>query len=130
MSSIRDELAVYGKLSILYVEDEVVVAEQMEKVFCRFCDDVTITHNGVEAVEELSKRSFDLVITDIHMPRMDGVELSRYILANIPNQKLIVLTAYNQPEEMCAVEELGITNILSKPVSMVGLVEGIKKALN
>jgi CheY-like chemotaxis protein len=129
MSSIKDEMVEFGKLSILYVEDEVAIAEQMKKVFNRFCDDVTVAYNGIEAIDELSKRSFDLVVTDIHMPRMNGVELSRYIVANIPSQKLIVLTAYNQPEEIAAIEELGIKNILNKPVSMASLIEGVKKAL-
>jgi len=129
VSSIRDEMAEFGKVSILYVEDEVLVVEQMIKVLGRFCDDVAVAYNGVEAIEELSRRSFDLVITDVHMPRMDGIELTKYILANIPKQKLIVMTAYNQPEEIGAVEGLGIKNILFKPVAMSDLIEGIKKVL-
>ena len=72
--------------------------------------------NGVEALELLQTRCFDLVITDIKMPRMDGLELAGYIHKRFPGIYMIMLTGYDEFEYARAAVRAGVTDYLLKPL--------------
>ncbi len=83
--------------NIMIVDDEPVIKQGLlyfvnwEALDCQVvCD----AQNGIEAKEKLSSHSVDIVLTDIKMPGMDGLELSKYIHENYPSVKVIILTAF------------------------------------
>ena len=73
--------------------------------------------NGQEALERLRSRSFDLVLTDLRMPGMDGLELLQKVLAEQPEVEFIVLTAHGNVENAVQAMKLGAFDYIQKPVS-------------
>ncbi len=73
--------------------------------------------NGQEALERLRARSFDLVLTDLRMPGMDGLELLQKVLAEQPEVEFIVLTAHGNVENAVQAMKLGAFDYIQKPVS-------------
>lgn len=121
MSDVKEAIDKYRSKSVLYVEDEDFIREQMLKILKRIFDDVTPAIDGVDAYSKYSKRHFDVVLTDIHMPNMDGIELSKKILTHSPAQIVVALTAFNQNNEMLELLKVGVKTIINKPVALPDL---------
>ena len=105
-------------LSILVVDDDDLNRRLMRVLLSREGHRVEVAANGLEALEAVKQRRFDIVFMDLHMPEMDGIEASRQIRAweNEGNHTFIVaLTASYLPEEGQILFEAGIDNYLSKP---------------
>jgi len=93
--------------------------------------EVAVARDGVEALELAAARPPDLVLMDVQMPRLDGIEVTRRLRAGAAFAKtpIVALTALAMPgdEERC--REAGANAYLSKPVGMQGLVETIDTLL-
>ena len=112
----------YAKdISILFVEDDKSIAKEMELLLSEIFVDIKVAYNGIEALEEYNKfykennRYFDLIITDIQMPKMNGIELIKHIYKQNPNQKTIVLSAHNESTYLMELVNLGIYRFILKP---------------
>ncbi len=79
------------------------------------CEVVGEASNGVEAMEVAEKVRPDLVISDIRMPKMDGIELAEKLIEKYPNVKVIFLTAYNEFEYARQAVRIGVSDYLLKP---------------
>lgn len=104
---------------ILLVDDDPVLCEIAATNLMNEGFDVVYVNNGAEALEQLSSRDFDLVITDLEMPEMDGLELTRAIRsrAAIGNVPVIVITGKNQTVAVDEAFSAGATSFLSKPLN-------------
>ncbi len=111
-------------LSILLVDDNEVnlkVESIMLKKLGYLVDQAT---NGIEAIQALEHESYDIVLMDIQMPEMDGLEATRVIRHRWPNgPKIIVITAVKGYREICL--EAEADDFLTKPVRM----ESLKKSI-
>lgn len=112
--------------SILYVEDEAMIRKPMQNLMQRLCKDVISASDGAEALEIYQRQVFNIVITDLHMPNMNGVELIKNIRRINPNQIIIVITAYRDGPELKEAEEYGIDYIITKPLSFSTFVSVMK----
>ncbi len=94
--------------------------------------EVTCVKDGVEAVETIQQKSFDLILMDIHMPRMGGLEALKKIKAIRPGQKVIICSSSSDPSYAREKEALesGAFGCLLKPVEMTEFEQALKKALN
>ncbi|MCX6051209.1 MAG: EAL domain-containing protein [Campylobacterales bacterium] len=110
--------SVAKNISVLYSEDEEDTREQYENIFKLLYKDVKSVENGKEALEEYNKKKYDLIITDLTMPKMSGVDLISEILKINPNQHIIIMTAHNTNENLRNSIEFQVDGILLKPVSM------------
>lgn len=117
-------------LKIFLVEDEIVMREGirknidwMEEGF----DFVGEASDGELAYPMIQKKKPDILITDIKMPFMDGLELSRLVRKELPETKIILLSGYDEFEYAKEAIEIGITEYLVKPVTSVQLVDAVKK---
>lgn len=117
------------KLTILFAEDEEDNSLIIEWILK---DHYTLiaTKNGHEAFQMAVKHPIDLVLMDIKMPIMNGIEAARKILDQKPYLPIIALTAYTQPEEVKQCMEAGCIDYLSKPLDSSKLLMLIKKHLN
>ncbi|MFC5448507.1 response regulator [Paenibacillus aestuarii] len=90
---------------------------------------VTIANNGLEVLEELQAQQWDIVLMDIHMPEMDGIEATRLIRADRRYDKLpiIALTAGVVKEDYEMYEQIGMNDVLTKPLEIEKLLEAIHK---
>lgn len=119
------------KYRILIVDDEPKVAfffqknlEMMEAGY-----EVTAVNSGQAALAELQKQSFDLMITDLRMPQMDGLELLRQVRAKSPQTKTILVTAYGSEDVWEQARHLEISQALSKPLKIPDLLTAVRRAL-
>lgn len=123
------ELLSYSKnLKVLYVEDEEISQELytaiFEDIFCK----IDVANDGVEAWEfYLNDNNYDLVISDVCMPRMDGVELSSKILNQNPQQLIIIMSAHNEEKQINVIKSIGINEILLKPVQNDELMSSLER---
>ena len=85
--------------------------------------------DGAEALEMLQTGSPDIVITDIKMPRMDGIELAKYIHENRPWIKVIILTGYAEFEYAHSAISYGVASYVLKPVAKDTLIESVQKLI-
>jgi len=112
-----DNLSKYAlNISIIYTEDELLAREQVEKLLLRFFSDVRVASDGDEALALYKKRKSDLVITDIVMPNMDGLELCTAIREIDSEQKIIVISAHGDYDKLISMIDIGIDKFLLKPV--------------
>lgn len=107
-------------LRVLLVEDEVALRLLALKVLSNHGYRVTCAENGEQAWEVLQTHEFDLLVTDIQMPRMTGNELVRKVLGSMPELPVLMMSGYN-PEGQVPEEVL----FLSKPFTPQQLVEKV-----
>ncbi|MGB3465503.1 MAG: response regulator transcription factor, partial [Cyclobacteriaceae bacterium] len=86
--------------------------------------------NGKEALEFLSKENFDLVLTDINMPVMDGLELMKEISEKYPGQKVLILSMYSENIQIKQMIELGANGYVLKNVGKQELFEAIEQIIS
>ncbi len=92
-----DTVVSYEKLkeiTVLYVEDEDMMRESVVTLLKRRFKEVLVACNGAEALDVFKKNKVDVIITDLQMPVMDGMELSKHI-REINNTPIVVVSAFN-----------------------------------
>lgn len=114
---------------ILVVDDEPVVVKSCERILTPEGYAVESALNGNEAIGKLGKNSFDLVITDLKMPDIDGLELIRWIRNSKPDTGIVVITGYPSQESIKEALSLRILDYLPKPFSPALLIEITQRAL-
>ena len=119
----KTETSPLKKLRILYVEDEHSLAEMMQRAVGRYFGDFRIAGNGEEGLKLFEELRPDLVITDITMPGMDGLEMGRRIHEISPETPLIVLSAYSDKEKLLGAIDTGVNKYFIKPFDPVELLE-------
>lgn len=105
-------------LRILLVEDEAVNRLVLAKILTRLQADVKQAADGQEALDVLEAYAPDLVITDLNMPRLDGLGLVRALRARGSNLPVLVLSAHNEESYQTAAAELGVSGFLFKPLKV------------
>lgn len=82
------------ELTVLYVEDEDMMRESVVMLLKRRFKDVLVACNGAEALDIFKSNKVDVIITDLQMPVMDGMELAKHI-REIDNTPIVVVSAFN-----------------------------------
>ena len=124
----------YAKeISILFVEDDKGISKKMEILLYEIFSKIEVAFDGNEALEKYynfykaNNEYPDLIITDIRMPNMDGIELIKHIYKENANQKIIVLSAHNESEYLIELVNLGIYRFIIKPMDYNNFFEIIFK---
>ena len=119
------DLTQYSKsLKILYVEDNDEARESTLLMLENFFDDITIAINGDDGYEKYinhynsKNRYFDIVISDINMPKMDGTEMCKLIFGHNKNQHILMISAYNDSERLQELLNMGVSNYIHKPLRL------------
>ncbi|TVR92015.1 MAG: response regulator [Spirochaetaceae bacterium] len=115
--------AVHSRLRILVAEDDRMNRLVLRRLLEQIGHEVVTVNNGREAVETLEQQAFDLVLMDIQMPEMNGVEATRTIrttegLAVKPDIPIVAITAHAMPEDLATFIESGMNACITKPVSL------------
>ena len=117
----QEALEILKKISILVVEDDEMARELIVSGLKPYCELVVGAQNGQEGVEKFKKQGFDIVMSDIHMPVLNGFEMMNEIKRLKPHQKFIVFTSYDSDENLIKSMEQGATLFLKKPIDMKDL---------
>ena len=103
------------RMKILLVDDDPSIIAILGDLMALFGHDYVTARDGVEAVEKLKQDFFDVVLTDMMMPNMEGMELLKHIHANYPNIKVMVVTGYDRTFTYTDVIKAGASDFISKP---------------
>lgn len=114
--------------SVLLVDDEVEFLQTMLKRMRKRNMDVTGAKSGEEALEFLSKNPVDVVVLDVRMPGMDGIEALREIKRRHPLTEVVMLTGHANMEVAIEGMELGAFDYLMKPINIDDLLYKIQDA--
>jgi DNA-binding response OmpR family regulator len=114
---------------ILIVDDEENVCQSVQKILSRKGYSVDNAVSVEEAVKKINDTAFDLVITDLMMPKTNGLELLQIIRDNYPELAVVMITGYASIESAVKATKLGAAAYLPKPFTPVELTEMTEKAL-
>ena len=115
---------------ILLAEDDGSMCDFLTMALAREGHDVTARNDGLEALTELqSNTDYDLLLTDIVMPGMDGIELAQKAADLAPNLKVMFITGFAAVSMDSKQTQIGDTKVLSKPFHLKELVTQVDKIL-
>jgi len=106
----------FENFTILYVEDDIDTQELIENILQDYFKEVFVASNGEEGLSLYEKERPDIVLSDIHMPKMDGLSMSDAIKKINPEQLIALFTAFNDPAYMDRAAKLGIDTYILKPL--------------
>lgn len=116
-------------ISVLYVEDEHLARKKTAKLLDRVFDNVDIAKNGIEGLFLFMKSNHDLIISDIVMGNMDGLEMAKLIKNVESEQNIIFLSAYTDQKFLTKAIELGVDAFVFKPINTDKFYSTIEKSL-
>ncbi|MBF0288754.1 MAG: response regulator [SAR324 cluster bacterium] len=123
MSNIRELAQLTSDLKVLYVEDDEQLQIETAQLFSNFFHDLTSASNGQKGLELyqdaiFAKKPFDIVISDIHMPVMNGIEMLGHIKRINRDQAAIVVSAHDDSNYLMEIINMGIDQFILKPLSL------------
>ncbi|NBD96357.1 MAG: response regulator [Gammaproteobacteria bacterium] len=120
-------------LSVLVVDDHRINREFLGTGLGRMVGRVVLAEDGPSAIELCEREDFDVVLMDLHMPRMDGLATANRIRdldGRSAHAQMVALTADARPEERMRLLEAGFDEYLNKPISIPDLIEAIEALFN
>ncbi|KKO20621.1 MAG: two-component response regulator [Candidatus Brocadia fulgida] len=117
------------KNNILIVDDEKLMRVSLEDKLRREGYTVTSLSNAIEGLRVMQSENFDAVITDLRLPKMDGIEFLKEIKKSSPDTVVIIMTAYGSIENAVMAMKEGAYDYVTKPFSLEELIIKLQKAL-
>ncbi|WP_024790424.1 response regulator [Lebetimonas sp. JH292] len=114
-------------LNVLFVEDDEMVREAFSLLVKDLFNKFFIAEDAKKAIEIFNNNNLDLIITDIKMPEISGLELSEYIKNRDKNIIILVITAFSDMDYMKKAIDIGIDGYLTKPIFKDSLFKTLKK---
>jgi DNA-binding NtrC family response regulator len=108
-------------IKLLIVDDEKASRDVLEGLLCREERIVKTAADGLEAKALLSRDPFDLIVTDLNMPGMDGMALLRYVRASLPQALVIMVTGYATLDSTITAIEEGAYDYITKPFKLAAM---------
>ena len=108
-------------LSVLYVEDNDGLRDKVQNLLRKFFHGVSVAKDGEEGLVKFQKYQHAIVITDIKMPKMDGLSLAKKVKKLSPKTKVIVISAFDDKEYLLDMIESGVFKFLKKPLNLHSL---------
>ena len=106
-----------NKKSVLVVDDEEIIRNFLSEVLGEKYD-VSLASDGDEAIEQIKKRRFDLIITDLKMPRVPGEEVVRFAQQRDPTSKVIVISGFSSLYTVSQSINNGACAFIAKPLAL------------
>ncbi|MFK5881905.1 MAG: response regulator [Sulfurospirillum sp.] len=104
-------------IKVLYVEDDKALLESIFKYLSLIFSYVQTAENGKEGLDKYAKESFDIVITDIKMPKMNGLEMIEKIREINSSQEILITTAFSEANYLSRAIELDVSGYIIKPIN-------------
>jgi len=120
----RDETA-----NILVMEDETTVAKGLEMVLSEAGYQVALAATGHSALDTMFEKQFDLLVADLRLPDMDGMDVIKLVKQKWPDTEVVVITGYSSVNSVVTSMKLGAYDYLAKPFSEGQIKESIRCAL-
>ncbi|GAB4487342.1 MAG: hypothetical protein OHK006_16270 [Thermodesulfovibrionales bacterium] len=118
-----------SKGRILVIDDEDIVRISCRRTLVPEGYELREARNGIEGIEILGKESFDLVLTDLKMPDMDGIEVLEKAKQIAPQTEVVIVTGYQTVETAVKSIKLGAYDYIEKPFTPDSLLAVVAKAM-
>ncbi len=115
--------------NILYVEDDISTAEEVSFFLKNYIKKLYIAKNGAEGLKYFKENHIDLIITDIQMPIMDGLEMIRKIKLLDKTVPIMITTAFNETNYLIDALNLGVNRYIPKPINLKELIKNASSLL-
>ncbi|MBN1869998.1 MAG: response regulator [Candidatus Omnitrophica bacterium] len=120
---------------ILVIDDEALVTESLKKLLKKSGYDAEVAKNGAEAMQKIEKSDFDLIVSDIRMPDINGIEIIKRIRQHLQQNKKkavpeILITGYASKEHMDEAKALNVADYIYKPFNIRDFLDIIRKNLS
>lgn len=110
---------------ILYIEDEISVQHQTKMILDDFVKEVRVANNGEEGLKIALSEKIDIIVTDIMMPNMNGIDMLKAIRAENKNIPAILTTAFTETEYLMEAIKLKVDGFITKPINIKDLINSI-----
>ncbi|MBP7127449.1 sigma-54-dependent Fis family transcriptional regulator [Myxococcota bacterium] len=117
------------KGSVLVVDDDRSALESIQEILLREDHQVSVAHSAEEALEMIRAEDYGVVLTDLRMPGMDGMDLLRTIKALRPETEVVIMTAFGTIERAVEAMREGAYDFVTKPLKRPLLVRSVGRAL-
>lgn len=118
-----------GKIAILVVDDEAVIRDGLQRTLAGDRFEVETCKSGHAAIELLQEREYDLIITDLKMPGMNGIEVLKAVKGLQPDIPVIMITGYATVDTAVEAMKNGATDYITKPFTPQQILEKIERSL-
>ena len=118
------------KQNIMVVDDEAVIREGMRRILSASGYQVETSSSGRTAIEKIQEQDFDVVITDLKMPGMDGIEVLKTIKILQPEVPVIIITGYSTVDTAVEAMKNGAFDYIAKPFTSELIIEKVQKAVD
>lgn len=109
-------MSLLKNFTVLYVEDNLVMQKFMETALRNEVKELYIANNGEEGIELYANLNPDIIISDISMPKMDGLQMCEQIKSIAKNQAIVLVTGFDSLEILKQAIDLNINKFISKPI--------------
>ena len=116
------------KLEVMVVDDEPIVGKRLKPALTRYGYDVEVFDNPVKAIDRFDEKEFDVVVTDLRMEKLNGIEVLEHVRAKSANTKVIFITGYATVENAREALIKGAFDFIAKPFKPNDLGMAITKA--
>lgn len=116
--------------TILYVEDDAIVRKNAVEYLTRVAKEVIEAKDGKDAIAMWKEHKPDIIITDINMPRMNGLDMASTIRSYDKEVQIIIATAHSDTENLLRAVELQLVKYIVKPITKEKLIEALQKSLD
>jgi DNA-binding NarL/FixJ family response regulator len=116
-------------IRVLIADDQSLFLESLSTFLHNYAEDIEVVglaKNGAEALEKASELRPDIVLMDVHMPVMDGVEATRRLVESLPGVKILILSTYDEDEYVRKALGFGASGYLLKDISPTELIASIR----
>jgi DNA-binding NtrC family response regulator len=113
---------------VLIIDDEQEFTQALAERMTNRGMDVSTSSSAIEGLQSVEEKSFDVVVLDLQMPEMDGIETLKILKKKKPELQVILLTGHATVEKGIEAMKLGAMDLLEKPADLSTLTEKIKKA--
>jgi DNA-binding response OmpR family regulator len=117
-------------IKVLFVDDEKSIAKSIKSALGDYFEKFIVVSNGIEALKIFKKEHPDLLITDIMIPKMNGLELARAIKQSSPNFPIIIQSAYSDKDKLLDAISIGVKKYFIKPVDIDTLLSYIESLVS
>lgn len=119
----KEKVEYIKSLSILFVEDEDCIVDMLTKTFRALHIDFDTARNGQEALEQIKNKKYNVIVTDVNMPVMNGFELIKHVRDELKlTVPIYIMSAYAAIEYTNKATELGIEHYLKKPFDVINFI--------
>lgn len=116
--------------TILYIEDDEITKEQISIFLQSQCKKLYTASNGQEGYELFIKYKPDIIITDIEMPKLNGIDMLKKVRKVSLSTQMIIISAYIKPQYLLEAVNLQLTQYIIKPISLEKIIDALKLSSN